>query len=146
MEFPTAEQIEEPSRSKTPQEKLSKKPTGLRILIIDDEPGITSVLKAMLSRDGHEVEAVTDGLEVRRLLLERDYEMILCDLKMPKVDGTQIYKWVKEFKPSLAPRFIVMTGDFLSPTSQRVLQEWRLPVLHKPFRMDELRALLERLL
>lgn len=146
IEFPTAEQIEKPSQSKTLQEKFSKKPTGLRILIVDDEPGIASVLKAMLSRDGHEVEAVTDGLEVRRLLLERDYDMVLCDLKMPKVDGTQIYRWVQEFKPSLASRFIVMTGDFLSPTSQRVLQEWRLPVLHKPFRMDELRALLERLL
>ena len=113
--------------------------------MIDDETGIVSVLKAMLAREGHKVDVATDGAEAQRLLSERDYDVVLCDLKMPKLSGDQLYKWLQTHKPNLASHFIVMTGDFLSPTTQRALQEWGVPVLHKPFRMDELRALMERL-
>ena len=146
VELPVALQPE--IQSQTSAEKR-KEQGGLvvkrRILVIDDEPSIAAVLKAMLSRDGHKVETVSDGAEAKRLLQERDYDVVLCDLKMPKVDGAQLFRWLKETKPSLASRFIVMTGDFLSTTTQKALQEWGVPVLHKPFRMDELRALMKRL-
>jgi CheY-like chemotaxis protein len=146
VELPVALQAEIQSQTLTEKRKEQDEPVAKRrILVIDDEPSIVAVLKAMLSRDGHEVETVNDGAEAKRLLRERDYDVVLCDLKMPKVDGAQLFRWLKETKPSLASRFIVMTGDFLSPTTQKALQEWGVPVLHKPFRMDELKALMKRL-
>jgi nitrogen-specific signal transduction histidine kinase/ActR/RegA family two-component response regulator len=146
VELPVALQAEIQSQTLTEKRKEQDEPVAKRrILVIDDEPSIVAVLKAMLLRDGHEVEAVNDGAEAKRLLRERDYDVVLCDLKMPKVDGAQLFRWLKETKPSLASRFIVMTGDFLSPTTQKALQEWGVPVLHKPFRMDELKALMKRL-
>jgi nitrogen-specific signal transduction histidine kinase/CheY-like chemotaxis protein len=148
VELPVALQAEIQSQTLTEKRKEQDEPVAKRrILVIDDEPSIVAVLKAMLSWDGHEVETVSDGAEAKRLLRERDYDVVLCDLnlKMPKVDGAQLFRWLKETKPSLASRFIVMTGDFLSPTTQKALQEWGVPVLHKPFRMDELKALMKRL-
>jgi PAS domain S-box-containing protein len=146
VELPVALQAEIQSQTLTEKRKEQGEPVAKRrILVIDDEPSIVAVLKAMLSRDGHKVETVNDGAEAKRLLRERDYDVVLCDLKMPKVDGAQLFRWLKETKPSLASRFIVMTGDFLSPTTQKALQEWGVPVLHKPFRMDELKALMKRL-
>jgi nitrogen-specific signal transduction histidine kinase len=146
VELPVALQAEIQSQTLIEKRKEQGEPVAKqRILVIDDEPSIVAVLKAMLSRDGHEVEAVNDGAEAKRLLQERDYDVVLCDLKMPKVDGAQLFRWLKETKPSLASRFIVMTGDFLSLTTQKAIQELGVPVLQKPFRMDELKALMERL-
>jgi len=146
IELPATLQAEIQSQTSAKEQKEQSEPVAKRhILVIDDEPSIVAVLKAMLSRDGHEVETVSDGAEAKRLLQERDYDVVLCDLKMPKVDGAQLFRWLKETKPSLASRFIVMTGDFLSTTTQKALQEWGVPVLHKPFRMDELKALIKRL-
>ncbi|MCX7968132.1 MAG: ATP-binding protein [Armatimonadetes bacterium] len=148
-EFPIAEKPkEEPSASQTrekPSTSQPKSPPKRRILVIDDEASIAAVLKAMLSREGHEVEVASDGAEAQRLLKEGDYDVVLCDLKMPKLSGDQIYMWLQTNKPQLVSRFIVMTGDFLSPTTQKALQEWGVPVMHKPFRMDELKAVIERL-
>jgi nitrogen-specific signal transduction histidine kinase len=146
VELPVALQAEIQSQTLTEKRKEQDEPVAKRrILVIDDEPSIVAVLKAMLSREGHEVETVNDGAEAKRLLQERDYDVVLCDLKMPKVDGAQLFRWLKATKPSLASRFIIMTGDFLSLTTQKVIQEWGVPVLQKPFRMDELKALMERL-
>jgi len=146
IELPATLQAEIQSQTSAKEQKEQSEPVPKRrILVIDDEPSIVAVLKAMLSRDGHKVETVSDGAEAKRLLQERDYDVVLCDLKMPKVDGAQLFRWLKETKPSLASRFIVMTGDFLSTTTQKALQEWGVPVLHKPFRMDELKALMKRL-
>lgn len=146
VEFPITKDTDAYSRKLTAREvKKSKLGTNLarRILIVEDEPGIVSVLKAMLSRDGHEVEVAQDGVEAQKLLLEKDYDVIVCDLKMPRLNGEQLYIWLREQRPSLASRFIVITGDFLSQKTQKTLQEWNVPVLHKPFRMGELRALIQ---
>lgn len=129
-------------RASTSDSKVNLKK---RILIIDDEAGIVAVLKAILSREGHKVDVASDGMEAQRLLSEHEYDLVLCDLKMPKLRGDQLYKWLKNHKPSLAIRFVIMTGDLLSPTTQKALQEWGVPVLHKPFRMDELKALIKQL-
>ncbi len=149
IELPIAEHLESQTLPTPTHQKAavsgSKAKLKKRILVIDDETGIVAVLKAMLSREGHRVEVANDGAEAKRLLSEHDYDVVLCDLKMPKLRGDQLFSWLQTHKPSLASRFVVMTGDFLSPTTQKALQEWGVPVLHKPFRMDELKALIERL-
>ena len=145
VELPIVQKVEFQSHTPIKREEESKLTAKMHILVIDDEPSIVAILKAMLSRDGHKVETVNDGAEAKRLLQERNYDVVLCDLKMPKVDGAQLFRWLKETKPSLASRFIVMTGDFLSPTTQKALQEWGVPILHKPFRMDELKSLMKHL-
>lgn len=86
---------------------------------------------------------VNDGDAAINALAQRDYDLILCDLKMPKVNGEQVYEWLQANKPHLRGRFVLMTGDFLHPAVQRASEEWGVPILHKPFRVDELRALIK---
>jgi CheY-like chemotaxis protein len=60
---------------------------ALQVLVVDDDPGILSGLTRLLQRDGHTVETATDGQAALALLQEGGYDLILCDLLMPELDG-----------------------------------------------------------
>jgi len=110
---------------------------------VDDELPLATALQALLAREGHQVTVADDGNKAITLLAQRDYDLILCDLKMPKVSGEQVYEWLRTNKPHLLQRFVLMTGDFLSPIAQHTTERG-IKLLHKPFRMDELRELLRK--
>jgi len=118
-------------------------PPSLNILVVDDELPLATALQALLAREGHQVTVADDGNKAITLLAQRDYDLILCDLKMPKVSGEQVYEWLRTNKPHLLQRFVLMTGDFLSPIAQHTTERG-IKLLHKPFRMDELRELLRK--
>jgi len=61
-----------------------------RILVIDDEKSIRSALKEILSFEGYIIEEATDGVEGLGMIQERSYDCILCDIKMPKMDGLEL--------------------------------------------------------
>jgi two-component system NtrC family sensor kinase len=106
---------------------------GKTILIVDDEPGIARALMSLLRRDGHRVETAANG----RLALEKcqgqDYELILCDLRMPELDGPGFYRELQRCHPSLCQRVMFLTGDTLDPEVQAFLDQTALPRLNKPF-------------
>ena len=72
-----------------------------KILVIDDERAIRSALKDILSFEGFEVEEATDGLEGIKKIKEQDYDCILCDIKMPKMDGTEVLDQSLLHKPDI---------------------------------------------
>lgn len=141
VELPIAPS-EKASPSRPSAEAKGQALMPLQVLVIDDEPAIVAALRAFLMRDGHTVDAVQDSEEAQTLLKRRDYDLILCDLKMPKLNGQQLYRWLQANKPYLADRFVIMTGDFLSPMVRSFLRDGNIPVLQKPFRFDEVRDLL----
>lgn len=116
----------------------------LRILVVDDELPLATTLQTLLIRDGHQVTIASDGEAAINSLAQQDYDLILCDLKMPKVNGEQVYEWLQSNKPHLQERFVLMTGDFSHLAAQRASREWGIPILRKPFRVDELRALIRK--
>jgi DNA-binding NtrC family response regulator len=79
-----------------------------KILVIDDERAIRSALKDILSFEGFEVEEATDGLEGIKKIKEQDYDCILCDIKMPKMDGTEVLDQSLLHKPDIP--FILISG------------------------------------
>jgi len=79
-----------------------------KILVIDDERAIRSALKDILSFEGFEVEEATDGLEGIKKIKEQDYDCILCDIKMPKMDGTEVLDPSLLHKPDIP--FILISG------------------------------------
>jgi PAS domain S-box-containing protein len=115
------------------------------ILIVDDEPGITRAMAHLLRRDGHTVETAANG----RLALEKcqgqDYELILCDLRMPELDGPGFYRALQQHHPHLCQRIMFLTGDTLSPEAQEFLQRAGVPRLTKPFTAAMVRRALQRL-
>lgn len=117
-----------------------------RILVVDDEEDIASALADILTLDGHSVDTADSGLAALERIAQSDYDLILTDLRMPKMDGPALYRQLKERYPHLSDRVIVLTGDTLHASASGFLTESGLPMIEKPFVPSEvLRLVAERL-
>ena len=84
-----------------------------KILIIEDEAAIRRVLKKIISEEneGYEVAEASDGLGGLEMILKNDYDLVLCDIKMPKMDGVEVLEKVKKVKPEIPIVMISGHGD-----------------------------------
>jgi CheY-like chemotaxis protein len=73
------------------------------------------------------------------------YDLILCDLRMPGCTGAELYERLKIARPSLLRRLIMATGDTVSEDAAEFVRRTSCPVLQKPFELAELRTLVQRL-
>jgi DNA-binding NtrC family response regulator len=76
------------------------------ILIVDDEPTILDSGKLILEDEGFEVITASDGREAMNIIKKKTIEVVLTDFKMPGLNGLELIKWIKEFKPEL-PVFMI---------------------------------------
>jgi len=90
-----------------------------RILIIEDEAAIRRVLKKIISEESstYEVFEAEDGMEGVELIKENDYDLVLCDIKMPKMDGVEVLQYGKKLKPELPFLMISGHGDLETAVS-----------------------------
>jgi len=119
---------------------------ALQVLVVDDDPGILSALMRLLQRDGHTVQTATDGHAALALLQEQGFDLILCDLLMPALDGQTLYGLLQRHLPALCQRMIFLTGDTLSPDSMRFVEQCGQPWIPKPCGIDEIRTVMAHLL
>jgi signal transduction histidine kinase/CheY-like chemotaxis protein len=115
-----------------------------RILVVDDEQSISSLLTKVLTRTGHHVDSAHDGHEALAKLQGNTYDIVFLDLRIPDVPGQAIYDWIKQHRPHLVERTVILTGDILNTETIRFLEEERATHLLKPFQLGELRHLLSR--
>ena len=104
------------------------------------------MLAEMLQKLGYRFEVKVSGEAAQAALKERDYDVVLCDLRLPGLDGPGLYDWTTEHRPHLCARTAFITADTLSVSSNRFLTRAGRPVLEKPFVPAELRQLLAQLL
>lgn len=116
----------------------------LAILIIDDEPAFTMGLARLLRRDGHAVETAGNGQVALEKLQERPYDLLLCDLRMPTLDGPAFYDTLQRQYSHLGRRVIFITGDALSITSLTFLEQHGLLWLQKPFTASRIRQVIQQ--
>jgi CheY-like chemotaxis protein len=114
------------------------------ILVVDDEPGITRALTYLLRRDGHTVETAANGRLALKKCQDQDYTLILCDLRMPELDGPGFYQELQRSHPHLCPRVMFLTGDTLSPEARAFLEHTGAPRLAKPFTAVMVRKAIQR--
>jgi PAS domain S-box-containing protein len=128
--------------------EMSQKPTPVArtALAVDDEPDIGALLAEMLQKLGYRCEVHTSGEAAQAALMQRDYDAVLCDLRMPGLDGPALYDWMAEQRPHMCARTAFITADTLNVSSHRFLARAGRPVLEKPFVPAELRELLAQLL
>ena len=119
---------------------------ALQVLIVDDDPGILSALTRLLQRDGHTVQTATDGQAALAFLQEGSYDLILCDLLMPELDGQTLYGLLQRQLPALCQRMIFLTGDTLSPESMLFVEQCGQPWIPKPCSIDEIRTTVAQVL
>ncbi len=108
-----------------------------QILIADDEPNLRRVLAAQLQRDGYEVHAVADGEEALRALEEHHIDLVISDLRMPKVDGMQLLKHVAEHHADVP--VIMITAHGTVDTAVEALKLGAYDFVTKPFDKTEFR-------
>ncbi len=116
-----------------------------RVLIIDDEPVIGNAVKRTLQRE-HDVVVVTSGEEAKQLL-ERDdgFDVILCDLMMPKITGVDFYRWLAGRYRKLARQTVFMTGGVFTAKVQEFLEQVPNARLEKPMDKKNLMEIVRNL-
>lgn len=83
-------------------------PAKNRILVVDDEDALRTVLSSELEGEGYHVRSAADGQEAINVLTDQDFDLILLDIKMPNVDGFEVLKFVKERHPKT--KVVMLTG------------------------------------
>ena len=116
------------------------------ILIVDDEASIRSALAHLLRRDGHAVETATNGVLALEKLQSRSFDLILCDLRMPELDGPGLYQALHNRSPELVQGFIFLTGDTMNAETTEFLDRVGAPRLTKPFTAADARRVVEQTL
>ncbi|MGO9642228.1 MAG: ATP-binding protein [Candidatus Acidiferrales bacterium] len=113
-------------------------PTGQRALVIDDEPMILSMLQEYLEHRGWTVTALRDPSEVGQMLEGTAYELVLCDMKMPGHSGLDVLKLLREARPDLVRKFVLMSGHVGDATAEGVERLDEIAILQKPFTLKKL--------
>ena len=119
---------------------------GRRVLVVDDEPDVAGVLVDLLRAEHEQVEAVSDGRAALEKIEQATYDLILCDVRMPGLDGPELYRALRLLHPELLPRFVFLTGDTLNPESWEFVQQTGAPCISKPFDFDEVYRVIGRAL
>ena len=81
------------------------------VIVVDDEPVILELVKEILTKDGHSVDTAENGKAALKLIKERQYDLLISDVKMPDMSGIELLNKVKKADPELAKRVIITTGD-----------------------------------
>ena len=119
---------------------------GASILLVEDEAALANAVTEALTDAGLRVDHAGDGEEGLARVRQKTYDAIVCDLKMPRVDGMTFYRAMTAATPALARRVIFVTGDVAGTDAERFLEESGCLWLAKPFRLgDLLRAVRETL-
>ena len=112
---------------------------GKKVLVIDDEEPILEMVQQMLNSYGYHVHTAAEGESALRELKNNRYDAILCDWKMPGLNGRQVYDRLRDIHPELCRRVIFITGDVINEPMQKFLEQEKRPCLTKPFALGELR-------
>ena len=119
---------------------------SLGILVVDDEAAMVTALTTLLRRDGHRVDTAANGRLALAQLQEHTYALILSDLRMPELDGPGLYRALVQHVPRLCQRFILLTGDSLSPATEGFVAQSGVRRLTKPFTAAQLRHAIAQVL
>lgn len=114
----------------------------LRVLVVDDEPHILHYMRATLEAWGHTVDVAADGYSGLERALSEEFDLIISDLRMPRLGGREFYEEIKRKAPWMAGRIVFSTGDTIRGDTMAFLEQQGRPCLHKPFSLAELRAML----
>jgi two-component system, NtrC family, sensor kinase len=110
-----------------------------RILIVEDEPTVAELIADVLTEEGYRVDTLLDSREALGRLKEKNYSLMICDLKMPYVDGPGLYRGLVRAENPMQHRVLFVTGDTLGPRTLEFLKSSGLPYLAKPFLVEELK-------
>jgi CheY-like chemotaxis protein len=115
------------------------------VLLIEDEPAVMALVRAVLEGHGYSVVPTESGAEALRLLAEGNFHGVVSDMRTPGgVDGAQVYSWIAAHRPELARRLVFITGDMANEETAATLRRTGAPCVEKPFRVQEFISVVEQ--
>ncbi len=111
-----------------------------RILVVDDEPSMRSFLDIMLKKEGYEVDLAVDGEEALSLVESKIYDLVITDIMMPGIGGTEVLKGVKEVHPETM--VIMITAYASTESAVEAMKEGAYDYILKPFNVDEIKVII----
>ena len=121
-----------------PHAVLRSNHRGTRVLVVEDEPTVAKLIADVLEDEGLHVDVLLDGREALDRAGREPFDLVICDMKMPGLDGQNFYQSLAHARNPLQERFLFVTGDVIAQQTQEFLERNRLPHVAKPFRVEEL--------
>jgi CheY-like chemotaxis protein len=147
IEMPMARSPNMPKESKETQPLPAPPPRRSkhlgRVLVVDDETAIVDAICEFLDLQNITTDKANDGAEALKLLGANRYDAIISDIRMPGVDGPQLYEKAVEMNPAYSSRFLFMSGDLVRDSTQGFVSSLNCPCLAKPFALQVLYQNLE---
>jgi DNA-binding response OmpR family regulator len=125
----------------------SGKPRALKaVLVVDDDRQLASALQSILRDENYLVDVAFDGEEALLKVKVLEYDVVVCDVMMPRLRGDDFYVQAKKLRPNLANRFLFITGFGADSNIREFLSARCLKHLIKPFPIQELMKCVKELL
>lgn len=112
--------------------------TGLKVLLLEDRHDFRQVLHEYLTSRSYEVTSVHSGIQGLRKIMQARFDLIICDMLMPKMGGEMFYWAVTRVRPATRQRFIFFTGHKNNPSIDFFFRRIGATVLFKPFKLSAL--------
>jgi two-component system, NtrC family, sensor kinase len=138
-------EADQPAASQEPAAN-PKEGAGKTVLLVDDEEMLLEMIRDDFKRHGYRVLTATNGEAALRVLHAEKVDAICTDIKMPGLNGRQLYDWIRNTKPQFAQRIVFMTGDIINDSLQLFLEEEKAACLNKPFHLRDLRTAVKKII
>jgi two-component system, NtrC family, nitrogen regulation response regulator NtrX len=120
---------------------IMKEKKSFDILIVDDEMVICDFLKRFFQRDGQNPDVAQCGKQAFEKLNKKKYDLILCDLKMPKMNGLEFFSKMCNLHPEMADRIVFTSGGFTDDNNEYLIEGTGRPFVAKPMSLTTLQNL-----
>ena len=138
VELPVTGGTLSPASISRPPNGSGESVVGAHILVVEDESALAAAVIDALKDVGYIVEHAADGEQALVKVREHAFDLVICDLKMPRLDGKAFYRTLAAVAPGLARRVIFVTGDVAGTDAEKFLEESGCRWLGKPFRLTDL--------
>jgi DNA-binding NtrC family response regulator len=118
----------------------------LPLLLIEDERSVMEFIRTALERHGYACNTANSAAEGLRILETGSFGGIISDMRTPGgASGADVHAWIVLHRPELKDRMLFITGDTVNENTMKALQSTGVPYLEKPFRVQELITIVERI-
>ncbi len=124
--------------------KEESKKKAAKILIVDDETSMRNLFTIMLTKEGYDVDAAEDGAAAMSLIDKKIYDLVITDIMMPKMKGTQLLKKVKDVHPETV--VIMITAYASTESAVEAMKEGAYDYITKPFNVEEIKVIIGKAL
>jgi DNA-binding response OmpR family regulator len=112
--------------------------------VVEDEPAIGSMCQRVLAREGFEVDIAVNGTLAQQMIGKKPYHICLIDIRTPKMNGVELYQWLREKYPQMADHVIFTTGGVIDEKTIPFIEQSGRLFLPKPFIPNELTAIVKQ--